>query len=87
MLLKTGNFLVGPERPAPGRFTAWSDEKIRATALDHYQGAYSVHRHGPHLRCDLTPSAANPRPHGAAARKGSRAAAFDPHGGGPGRLP
>ncbi|MFH9298922.1 NAD(P)/FAD-dependent oxidoreductase [Streptomyces sp. NPDC017520] len=43
MLLGTGDLLVDPERLAPGRFAAWSDEKIRETALGHYQGIYDVH--------------------------------------------
>lgn len=43
MLLETGNLLVGPERLAPGRFATWSDDKIRETALGHYQGIYDAH--------------------------------------------
>lgn len=43
MLLKTGNFLVDPERLAPGHFATWSDEEARGTALGHYQGIYDVH--------------------------------------------
>ncbi|MFB6876206.1 hypothetical protein [Streptomyces sp. NPDC056323] len=43
MLLKTGDFLVGPERLAPCRVATWSDEEARATALGHYQGIHDVH--------------------------------------------
>jgi glycine/D-amino acid oxidase-like deaminating enzyme len=43
MLLDTGDLLVAPERLAPDRFTHWSDEKIRETALGHYQGIYDAH--------------------------------------------
>lgn len=43
MLLETGNLLVDPDRLAPGRFDQWSDEKIRETALGHYQGIYETH--------------------------------------------
>ncbi|MDV9170882.1 FAD-binding oxidoreductase [Streptomyces sp. W16] len=43
MLLETGDLLVDPDRLSPGRFAAWSEERIRATALGHYQGVYDVH--------------------------------------------
>ncbi|MDQ1013349.1 glycine/D-amino acid oxidase-like deaminating enzyme [Streptomyces sp. V4I23] len=43
MLLETGNLLVDPERLAPGRFATWSNDKIRETALGHYQGIYDAH--------------------------------------------
>lgn len=43
ILLATGDLLVDPGRLAPGRFAAWSDEKVRETALGHYQGIYDAH--------------------------------------------
>nr|WP_228079275.1 FAD-dependent oxidoreductase [Streptomyces sp. MA3_2.13] len=42
-LLETGDPLVDPERLAPDRFASWSDERISATALGHYQGIYDAH--------------------------------------------
>ncbi|MCX5417511.1 hypothetical protein [Streptomyces sp. NBC_00059] len=42
-LLETGDTLVDPARPAPGRFDAWSDLKVRETALGNYQGIYDAH--------------------------------------------
>jgi hypothetical protein len=35
---------VDPERLAPGRFAAWSDRRIRTSALAHYQGIYEMRR-------------------------------------------
>ncbi|MGW1814837.1 NAD(P)/FAD-dependent oxidoreductase [Streptomyces sp. NPDC002125] len=42
-LLETGDTLVDPARLAPGRFDAWSDLKVRETALGNYQGIYDAH--------------------------------------------
>ncbi|WP_231911146.1 MULTISPECIES: NAD(P)/FAD-dependent oxidoreductase [Streptomyces] len=43
MLLETGDLLVDPDRLAPDRFSSWSDQKVRDTALAHYQGIYDAH--------------------------------------------
>ncbi|MEU2928703.1 FAD-dependent oxidoreductase [Streptomyces sp. NPDC007251] len=43
MLLETGDPLVDPARLAPDRFSSWSDQRIRETALGHYRGIYDAH--------------------------------------------
>lgn len=43
MLLETGDLLVAPGRLAPDRFASWSDQKVRETAVAHYQGIYEAH--------------------------------------------
>lgn len=43
LLLETGNLLVAPECLALDRFAEWSDDRIRETALSHYQGIYDTH--------------------------------------------
>ncbi|MCA1224032.1 NAD(P)/FAD-dependent oxidoreductase [Streptomyces sp. 8L] len=43
LLLGAGDPVVDPARTAPGRFAAWSEEKVRESALGHYRGIYEAH--------------------------------------------